>query len=205
MIHNVIGTLHSTLVFERRIRAIANSLATYIKPGLVLDVGCGNGMIGKTLMDARHDISVVGVDTLLRARTFIPVLEYDGKALPFNDKTFSTILLIDVLHHTQDPELVLRECSRVCEDIVMVKDHFSEGMFDFHLLKILDWVGNRPYKVQLPYNFFSRQQWQRMLQAVRLREIDRTEKVPGMYPAFFQKILGERIQFISALSKNETT
>ncbi len=199
MIQKFIGTLHSKIVFQRRVHAIANSLNEYLPSGLILDVGCGNGLISKILMDARSDVSIIGVDTLLRPIKFITVVQYNGTELPFESKTFSAVLLVDVLHHTPNPGQVLSECARVCQGRILVKDHFSETQFDQILLKFLDWVGNRHHGVELPYNYFSRKKWESMLMANRLRENSRIEKIPGLYPIFFQNILGEKIQFLSDL------
>jgi len=201
MIQKSIGALHQRIVFQRRVLAIANAMKDYLLPGTVLDVGCGNGMISKWLMDLRSDVSIIGVDTLLRPETFIPVLQYNGKDLPFDDNSFSAVLLVDVLHHALNPGLVLKECSRVSRDKILVKDHFSESRYDAFILKFLDWVGNRHHGVVLPYNYFSRAEWEAILVKNNLRENKRLEKIPGMYPFFFQNAIGERIQFMAELSR----
>jgi ubiquinone/menaquinone biosynthesis C-methylase UbiE len=151
-------------------------------------------------MDQRSDVSIIGVDTLLRSEIFIPVLQYDGAELPFADNTFSTVLLVDVLHHTISPSQVLKECARVCQGRILVKDHFSETTVDFFLLQLLDWVGNRHHGVGLPYNYFSRAKWESMLTENCLREIKRMEKIPGLYPLVVQNAIGEKIQFMAVLS-----
>jgi SAM-dependent methyltransferase len=202
MLQRSIGALHQKIVFKRRVLAIANALKDHLLPGAILDVGCGNGMIGKLLIDLRGDVSIIGVDTLLRPETFIPVSQYNGTELPFEDNSFSAVLLVDVLHHTFNPGQVLKECARVCRGRILVKDHFSETRFEFFLLQFLDWVGNRHHGVVLPYNYFSRAQWETMLSTNRIRENSRTEKIPGLYPLFFQNFIGERIQFIAVLSRS---
>jgi SAM-dependent methyltransferase len=201
LIQNFLGTLHSKIIFKRRVYAIANSLIDHLPSGAVLDVGCGNGMISKILMDSRRDVSITGVDTLLRPKTFIPVLIYNGTELPFESKTFSAVLLVDVLHHTPNPGRVLSECARVCYDKILVKDHFSETQFDHLILKILDWAGNRHHGVELPYNYFSREKWEALITDNKLKETKREETIPGLYPILFQSILGEKIQFMATLTR----
>lgn len=201
MIQRSIGTLHQRIVFQKRVHAIANVLLDHLLPGEVLDVGCGNGLISKIIMDRRDDISIVGVDTLLRPETYIPVLQYNGTELPFADNTFAAVMLVDVLHHTSNPCDVLKECSRVCHGKILIKDHFSENRFDSFLLQVLDWVGNCHHGVVLPYNYFSRAKWEGMLMENSLRENYRMDKIPGIYPLFFQKLIGEKIQFMAELSR----
>ena len=201
MVQRFIGALHSKIVFQRRVNAIANALKDHLLPGAILDVGCGNGMISEILMDLRGDISIIGVDTLLRPETYIPVLKYNGTELPFEDNSFSTVLLVDVLHHTLNASQVLKECARVCRNRIIVKDHFCETRFDLFLLQFLDWVGNRHHGVELTYNYFSRAKWETMLSTNSLQENNRMEKIPGLYPLFFQNIIGENIQFMAELSR----
>ncbi len=201
MIQKSIGALHQRVVFQRRVLAIANAMKDHLLPGTALDVGCGNGMISKLLMDLRNDVSIIGVDTLLRPETYIPVLQYNGKDLPFDDNSFSAVLLVDVLHHALNPIQVLNECARVCSGKIHVKDHFSESRYDDVILKFLDWVGNRHHGVILPYNYFSRIEWEAMLVKNNLRENKRLEKIPGMYPLFFQNAIGGKIQFLAELSR----
>src|SRR5689334_3260350 len=69
----------------------------------VLDVGCGDGTIDALIQQKRPDVSIRGVDVLLRPATRIPVDLFDGKKFPFDDGSFDTCLFVDVLHHTTDP------------------------------------------------------------------------------------------------------
>jgi hypothetical protein len=73
----VVNRLHEELVFARRVRVLATRLATMIDKGArVLDVGCGDGTVTRTLLDLRPDLSVEGVDVLVRPETHIPVTAF---------------------------------------------------------------------------------------------------------------------------------
>jgi SAM-dependent methyltransferase len=41
------------------------------------------------------------------------IIYYDGKLMPFDDATFDCILCIEVLEHSEDPQLLLSEIARV--------------------------------------------------------------------------------------------
>lgn len=194
-----VGQLHGKHVFGRRIEALAHAIAPLLHPGPVLDLGAGNGMIGALLMSMRPDTEVVGIDVHLRPDSAIPVTYYDGTTIPFEDQHFSSVIVVDVLHHTDDYRQVLRECARVCRNVIVVKDHFYANPLDHLLLRGLDWVGNAPHGVRLPYNYFTRQSWTDSLSALSLHEKVRQESVANMYPYPFQWIIGQRIQFISQL------
>ena len=81
--------------------------------GRVLDVGCGEGAVGRLLLERGAD-AVVGVEVhepaAVAARDAydevhaVPV----EQALPLLEGPFDTILLYDVVEHLVDPETVLR-------------------------------------------------------------------------------------------------
>lgn len=197
-----IGVLHHEHVFKRRLQALCQAIAPLLEAGNVLDLGAGNGMIAQKLMGMRSNLVIIGVDVLVRPDTYIPVIAYDGMWLPFADKAFSSVVLVDVLHHTPDFRVVLRECSRVSRTVI-IKDHFYSNSIEHAILRGLDWVGNAPHGVDLPYNYFTRHQWQTALRYLNLQETYRTENVPDLYPQPFHTVIGQRIQFISKLTVSE--
>lgn len=100
-----------------------------------------------------------GVDTYIRPRTFIPITEYDGNRLPFDDAFFDAVIIVDVLHHCNDPNIAIQECARVSKRWVIIKDHIANSTYDRKILKFMDWVGNRAHGVVLPYNYLSSSEW----------------------------------------------
>ena len=56
-------------------------------------------------------------------------------------------MIVDVLHHCNDPVSVLKECARVSKRWVLIKDHVSDSVYDEKILKFMDWVGNRAHGV----------------------------------------------------------
>jgi SAM-dependent methyltransferase len=156
---SLVGALHSRFVFGRRTLSLANHLANLIPPGSrILDVGCGDGTIDCLIMAGRPDISIEGIDPLLRPNARIPVRVFDGTTIPFPDRSFDVVMFVDVLHHTKDPRVLLREAARVGHT-VLIKDHFREGFLANETLRLMDWVGNARYGVALPYNYWSKSAW----------------------------------------------
>src|SRR5258707_1363295 len=155
------GSWHRAFVSERRTRILAEMLEAQIpQRASVLDIGCGDGSIGSLIAQLRSDVSIQGVEFLVRPECKIECRLFDGSSLPFPDGSFDVCLFVDVLHHTQDPAILLHEAVRVSRSFVLLKDHLDENIFDHLTLRFMDWVGNRPHDVVLTYNYQSRADWE---------------------------------------------
>lgn len=194
-----VAAVHGALVFGRRVRVLAGALAPLLPPGRLVDVGCGSGTLSACIAALKPDVAPEGFDILLRPSCAIPAREFDGRHLPLPDASAATALLVDVLHHAKDPVALLAECARVAS-VVVVKDHLSRGPFDERVLAFMDWVGNRPHGVVLPYRYFSPASWAAAVSAAGLGE-ERREGVPGLYPFPFSALFGRGLHFVARLAR----
>jgi SAM-dependent methyltransferase len=196
---SLLNAVHNTAVFNRRVRVLAGHLADAIPSrGTVLDLGAGDGSVAVALMQVRPDLKVEGVDVMIRPVTHIPVTQYDGETLPFADKSFDYVTIVDVLHHTDDPAAVLTEASRVARLGVVIKDHLLEGILAGPTLRFMDWVGNRGHDVVLPYNYLSRDAWQGAYYRAKLTTVSNTERL-GLYPPPFSWFFDRNLHFVALL------
>jgi len=67
-------------------------------------------------------VVITGIDVLVRDHAHGPVVKFDGTSIPFPDRSFDTLVFVDVLHHTNDPVLLLREAARVARNTIVIKD-----------------------------------------------------------------------------------
>lgn len=196
----ILGMAHNRLVFRRRIVVLAEHLGAMIPPGSrILDIGCGDGTLDRLLMERSGDIQIEGAEILPREGCAIPCRAFDGLKLPFPDKSFDGCMFVDVLHHAPDAAAILREARRVASKFILIKDHLAESRFAHLRLRFMDWVGNRPHGVSLPYNYFSERQWAGMFQDVCL-ERESTEKEIPLYPPPFSWVFGTGLHYISKLT-----
>ena len=195
----ILNSVHGRLILARRVQVLAQALAQAIPTGgRVLDLGCGDGQVALGLMRLRPDIAVEGVDVLVRPVTHIPVTAYDGVTLPFADKSFDYVTIVDVLHHTDDPASVLAEAARVARQGVVVKDHLREGRLAGPVLRLMDWVGNRGHDVRLPYNYLDSAQWAAAEDRAGLSVAERHDRL-GLYPAPLSWVFERKLHFVARL------
>jgi SAM-dependent methyltransferase len=195
----VLRNVHEKLVFNRRVEVLARTLGDLLPPGSsTLDVGTGDGQIARAVADAQPGTTFEGIDVMLRPVTHIPVTLFDGATIPFDDKSFDVVTFVDVLHHTPDPGLLIREAARVARHAVLIKDHLSENSVQHMTLRLMDWVGNAPHGVVLPYNYASRRQWDIWFAEARLG-VDRFSTDVPLYPAPFSAVFGRKLHFVARL------
>jgi SAM-dependent methyltransferase len=192
---------HNKLVFDRRVRVLSDELAERLpRNARVLDIGCGSGDMAAAIMAKRPDVTIDGVDVLVRPETAIKVKEYDGKTIPIFDGAYDVAMLVDVLHHTDDPGAVLAEAARVASQGVLIKDHYRDGPVAGAILRFMDWVGNASHGVRLPYSYLSRNQWSSIWQRLKLAPSQMGEDI-GIYPMPFDLIFGRNLHFVTLLEK----
>jgi SAM-dependent methyltransferase len=204
MIHSrrvqFIGNMHGKLVHRRRVAVLAERLKTMLPASsTLLDVGCGDGTIAKLISQTVPGLKVTGVEYSPRGNCAIPCIGFDGAHLPFPDKSFDGAMFVDVLHHSLDPLSILRDASRVCRSFILIKDHLAENAFDHWTLRLMDWVGNKPHGVVLPYAYLSTKQWKDLYCGAGVTE-QKVDRAIPLYPAPFSFIFGRNLHFISALT-----
>ncbi|MGH7583033.1 MAG: class I SAM-dependent methyltransferase [Gemmatimonadales bacterium] len=188
--------MHARAVFPRRISRLVAHLRDMLPPrASVLDIGAGNGLLARRLMDEQPGLVVRGVDVLVRSHTEIPVESFDGVHLPAGDRSVDYTMFIDVLHHVDEPAALVAEAVRVSRRGLLIKDHVARGPSDRAVLRLMDWVGNAGHGVRLPYRYLSRGAWDDLLRGAGLREEYWTSRL-RLYPFPASLIFDRTLHFV---------
>lgn len=199
----LIQRTHGHLVHPRRVNVLTQYLTTCVPSSAsVLDIGCGDGLLSSLLGELLPSVKVQGIDVLVRDSTHIPVESFDGKNVPYPDRSFDATLLIDVLHHSEDPLQLLAEAARVSRSVVVIKDHLSDARLASTRLRLMDWIGNRSHGVALPYEYWALERWMDAFKRLKLRpRLWITEL--HLYPWFVDWLFGRSLHFMTCLEPSK--
>lgn len=145
----------------------------------VLDVGCGNCIVGEYL-SKRFSLKLVGTDILFYPKVDIPVVKMEGPdRLPFEDNSFDVVLFNDMLHHTELKKDLVAEGLRVGSKILIFE------MEPTWIAKIVDRVLNFFHNpgMEVPLAFFRKDEWTQLLEQLDCQYIIEVVKKPfKFYP-----------------------
>jgi len=167
-------------------------------------VGCGDGLIGALIQQRRPDVEVRGIDIAVRDNAHIPVRAFDGATIPLDDREADVVILVDVLHHAEDPKALLSEAVRVARRAVVLKDVTPLGPLSGSTLRFMDWVGNARHGVPLPYRFWSQQEWRRAFVELDLA-VEEVRRRLGLYPLPWSLLFEKRMHFILRLAPHRSS
>jgi SAM-dependent methyltransferase len=191
--------IHRRLVQAPRTSLLAGPLARLAGPASsLLDVGAGDGEVAEAVGTSCGTGRVEGVDVLRQPHARIPVTTYDGARLPFPDAAFEVVLLSDVIHHADDPALLLSEAARVAERAVVIKDHFAFGPASRALLLALDLFANGLYGIRVRGAYLSPAAWLRLAADAGL-EIDALVWPLDVHHDPIRRITRSEVQFAARL------
>ncbi len=196
---SAIENVHGAYVVDRRVRVLADRLAALLPEGAeVLDVGAGDGRLGRRLLSLRRDIRYRGIDVLVREDIGVEVSAFDGRTLPFDAESHDAVLFVDVLHHCEDQPQLLAEAARVTRRHVLIKDHDPSGLFARATLRFMDRVGNQRHGVALPYDYWRLERWREEWVRAGL-ELETLVTRLGLYPFPASLLFDRRLHFIARL------
>jgi len=127
---------------------------------LVLDVGCGPGLIAKKL--AELGFEVVGMDisekNLKSLKHWCKGYDIhrvlgDAEALPFKDESLNTIIATETIEHLQNPSFAILEFARVTTPrgkILITTENATRLPYSFNPFTLLERIISVYYPIVLP-------------------------------------------------------
>lgn len=112
-------------------------------------------------------------------------------------------MFVDVLHHTEDPMILLREAARVARRHIIIKDHLLDRLLAKPTLRCMDRIGNAQYGVATPYNYWHERKWRQAFEEVGLT-VAFWKNDLHLYPKDLDLLFGGALHFIARLDIRST-
>ena len=112
-------------------------------------------------------------------------------------------MLVDVLHHADDPFGLLGEAARVARGCVLIKDHLRQGLLARQTLEFMDRMGNARFDVALPFNYWTPRQWNEAFDKLGL-DVTSWQGRLGLYPWPLNLAFGRGLHFVAVLTPRAT-
>lgn len=188
-------------IIKESINWKTNILLPYLgKSEKILDFGCGDLSLSKSLKAVASSLRITGVDVADFANKpeNIKFILYGGKNLPFKNDSFDTVISFYVFHHCEDAIASFEECLRVGKRVIVIESvyrHFLEVPF----MRLMDWIYNRfkSESVHLSYQFLSYKGWIKIFAKNKLKVVS-SKKIKQI---FLPSILPIGISYVFEVAK----
>lgn len=159
-------------IFRFRDKWIYEQVKDYISArDEVLDFGCGTGRAGAYIRE-KTGCKIIGVDVVRYPIRAIKTVFYDGKIIPFPDKSFNVALVSFALHHIplDQQKKILLELKRVTNGKIIILEDMVEFGLKKWWLYFVEYILNRIYftKAPVPFAFRTPEEWQKLFGAAGL-------------------------------------
>ena len=192
--------LHSRYVHERRTSVLCERIAELLDPqASLLDVGAGDGLLGRKLLERRPDVTIEALEVVARDDPKLPVALFDGATIPRPARAVDVVLLVDVLHHAEQPLELLQEAMRVARTALIVKDVSTRGVGASATLHLMERLANAEAGIRMPEGFWSPQEWREAFDQLGLG-VETMQTRLGLYPFPANLVFERRFHFLTRLS-----
>lgn len=132
----------------------------------IIDIGAGTCNVAELLSEKGFLLQPVDVKNLSFVKNYQPII-FNGTTLPFLDNSFDSALLLDVLHHTSNPEQLLQEAKRVANSVLVMESVYN-CIPQKVLFLIIDSFLNMEF-LNHPWNYRTDEQWQLLFRQLGFR------------------------------------
>ena len=164
---NIIKKLIFSFYINNPSKSKVERIAKHLKKtDKILDIGSGYGSVSWLLKKQGHKVTSLDIKNKSCTEEIKPII-YNGKEIPFKDKSFDVALLITVLHHTPNPEEIIIEAKRVAKCVIIIEETYSNA-FQKYITFIIDSLANFEF-FNHPHTNKTDDDWRNLFKKLGLR------------------------------------
>jgi SAM-dependent methyltransferase len=140
----------------------------WIQGKRVLDFGCGDGMLASKLGEKYHTVCADVEDLRAEENREIPFFRVGQEGIGTLPQVDTTILWT-VLHHCDDPELIVRQITEITSSRIIIVEGYADNSAILKKNCFYDWYLNRPGKgqdVNVPLQYRTSKRWRELFEEV---------------------------------------
>ena len=146
---------------HERAKNAVSGIIEHVHGDKVLDLGAGHGLIGEGLQECGKQVTLIDVVDYSLSNLPVLIFEEEDK-IPLDDNSVDTCLIYLVLHHSDNPERLLKEAIRVTSKRIIIMEGYVENDH-FAVNSVIDWFINRivaGVDMNVPLNYRTLDKWQ---------------------------------------------
>ncbi|PIQ91830.1 MAG: SAM-dependent methyltransferase [Parcubacteria group bacterium CG11_big_fil_rev_8_21_14_0_20_39_14] len=152
-----------------RAKNMVGQIERYLnKKDKILDIGAGTCNICEILIKNRFNVIPLDVKNLSFVDGIKPII-YDGDKIPFENDEFDVSLILFVLHHIPNSEILL-EAKRVSKKIIIIEEIYT-NIFNKYLTYFIDSLLNLEF-IGHPHTNKTDKEWKLLFGQLGLKLTD---------------------------------
>lgn len=159
---------------RRRAKKVYNNIKHFLgEAESIIDIGAGNAFISELLVDDGFSVRSFDVTDLSLSNS-VNTIVYNGENIPCEDDDSDIALLLSVLHHTPNPEILIKEAERTSSTIIIMEDIYKNSLHKY-LTWFFDSLLNQQFKGH-PHSNKTDEEWKNIFNEMGLQLISEKEK-----------------------------
>lgn len=154
---------------EKRAKEWFKKIEQYLIKGTLLDLGGGSGEVSKLAQEVGCEVSIA--DVINWNKFNIPFIKVEGEKVEAEDNSFDQVILLTVVHHTDDIKALIKESFRLAKKRVIFMESVTENLPWYQYGAWIDWFYNRiihyskdlANKINVPCNFLPATGWEQLI------------------------------------------
>ena len=144
----------------------------------IVDIGAGSCQIAEYIRD-KYQTDITPIDVVDYNKTNLKLVLYNGKKIPFENQMFDIALIIFVLHHSKDQEVILEEAQRVAKKIIILEDT-PRSSIERLLWHFWDWLLNLGHNVSMTYSAKTEKEWLKLFNKLNFKVVKKKNLRVGL-------------------------